>query len=263
MQTPLAEYHTSSARIRFWLLLGLFFILLGIGLTFLGILSYRSFVYNQMRPAMILGPLAAVCGVWALLNWWSWRDIHVFEYLEGMVIRQGKRQEIIQWDEIEEVEQMVNAPTGNEMLYSYRIKTKSNGPYIIDNRLPGVDRLGASIQKHVTNHQYQVMKAKFESGQPIVFGPLTLRQSGLQKDSIQVPWHALAPIAIKDGLLIIRQKAVVQPLMKLRLSSFPNIYVLLSILHDLIGFDQPEDLAEMPVADHVASDIMPFPESEV
>ncbi len=260
LQTPLAEYHTSRARIRFWLLLGIFFFLLGIGLSFLGVLSYRSFVYNQMRPAMILGPLAGVCGVWALLNWWSWRDIHVFEYLEGLVIRQGKREDAIPWDEIEEVQQMVNAPTDKEMLYSYRIKTKTNGPYVIDNRLPGVNQLGTSIQKHVTHHQYQISKAKFESGQAVVFGPLTLRQSGLQKGEHQIQWDALAPVAIHDGLLIIRQKGVVMPLMKLRLSSFPNLYVMLSILHSLIGFDQPEQLPVSIPPDVPAEAPLPFPE---
>ncbi|MBN2006125.1 MAG: hypothetical protein JXA21_22405 [Anaerolineae bacterium] len=182
--------------------------------------------FYQYMP-LGLGVLAAVMGLFTLINVWrNWPlAMNVYENGFEYIDRHGVKTNL--WEEVESVRQQVIRyyqygfiPSGTS--YWISLQTKNGGYFIVDNRFSKVKKLAEAVQERVANSQLPKYLADLEAGNRIEFGSLGFDHEGVYQSNKKLPWNEVGKVEFKSGNLVISKKGAWGSWYKASVAEMPN-----------------------------------------
>jgi hypothetical protein len=167
---------------------------------------------------LIVVPIAAIVyGVYGLMHY----KLRVYTFAGGLIYANGDKIDTARWDQVAAVWQeqrrrrygysyfgIIGALfSGSNMKESYTVQRHDGISISIDSTSVGnIQQLGQVIQFEVTRLQAPQALASYNAGQAIPFGPFTISQQGITKNSgTPLPWNQLEGVTLKRGNISIKQ----------------------------------------------------------
>ena len=230
--------------------LAVFFILsAGSVLVFLYGLYLSHAIYLQHGPALIGDTLTVplliafalllvglAAGRSAFVNW----NKGVGVYEQGIAVRDRKGIQAWRWDEIVSLTAAVARPhafgivTGTRHVYS--LFNRLNQSLVLDDIYVKVEELAEAIQAGIFPILYERAAQQYNAGQRLVFGPVAIGRDGIEIGKKTIPWTGVQQVSVKQGILrVFRTGGGWFNRASVPVSVIPNLKVLLSIIHQVIG----------------------------
>jgi len=191
-----------------------------------------TFVLARLFGPLWFLPVLVLIGVIIYTLVWMYRVSAVVSlHADGLAIRRGwrflpyfgKRTDAFRWDEIAAVYRQLftyAVPTTprdrrrgntNDFDYSgvfstYQIVARDGRRLVLDSRLGEDDdvvRIADIIQREVRRRLLPGFFEQYDRGEPVAFGPLTLRQGGLTLGTHEYDWSAVVGLSVRKGLLTV------------------------------------------------------------
>jgi len=197
-----------------------FFFLLGCSvLVFLDGLSVTYLAYQKHGPVMIEESLAAPGSVALVLflaglaaGWWAYANWNkcVIVCERGFAVRERKGFQLWRWEDIVSLTAAVNRlySSGNStgLTHVYRLVNRQNQRMVLSDVILSVEDLAIIIQDAITPILFERAAQQYNSGQMLVFGPVTLGKGGIQIGKKMFAWADVQQISIQQGILKISKK---------------------------------------------------------
>jgi hypothetical protein len=107
---------------------------------------------------------------------------------------------------------------------------------VLSDFFKGVEKLAQEIEQAVSPILYDRAAAQYNSGQTVLFGPVAVNKAGIQIGKKHFPWQEVGQVSIRQGILNVSKKdGGWFSGASAAASAIPNLRVLLSILHQLVG----------------------------
>jgi hypothetical protein len=159
----------------------------------------------------------------------------------------GKRVELFRWDEIVAVYRRIvsryaitrgerrDDPSDDEhqfidLLFRYEIVARDGRRAVLDSRFGDVMEAGDYIVGEVRRRLLPGLLARYDRGEPLAFGPLTLRQDGLTYGAHDRAWSDVAGLGVRQGILTVEFGSGSD--WQTPLGSFPNVDLFFAILRE-------------------------------
>lgn len=187
----------------------------------LGIAYWGLVAYPGAYPAVARTNVPIIVGAGAALLlgmlFWAWR-IHArwseaaVVYRDGLAHYDGNAVRTFPWHEIEAITMRVVEyrtygviKTGTDRRYT--IVSQGGDKVKLGNTLSKVEELYNQIRAGVFPHQLARVRAAFDGGQPVAFGPITIsRAVGLQVGKKSHAWDEIARILLNEGQVQVKLK---------------------------------------------------------
>ena len=228
----LRAYHAALATIG---------LLAGGGLTIIGLARWE-FALRTYGPAVVLrwgGPWLIVGSILftvglAGATWlirWNW--IRVTTFQNGLQVRGRKRERTIPWGDIQGV--LVSGVRYGMLGLAWgsrsRLLLDLNGGQRVQftDTLVGLSELTSLVKRRTYPRLLTEFTASLRDGQPIPFGPLSLRPEGVQLGRRKVAWPEVASAELRQGRVLIRLRKQGAPL-RMSAGKLPNVEICLQLV---------------------------------
>jgi hypothetical protein len=163
------------------------------------------------------------------------RKIFVDLHVDGIVYREGRRQQIISWQQIKFVQrQTTKAWKKLHSFYALHLQNKST--LVLKMIIADVQELGMAVEHAVIKQQFPLLLADYEAGQQIIFPGLCITQQYIYSSSEKLPWDQIGKIEVNQEKLIIKERDTSEDWLSLPISLLPN----LCILEELLRYSKQE-----------------------
>lgn len=211
---------------------------------------YDTFrAYQQHGPAMIdnhfivpalvalaLFVLGLLAGWRAYVNW----NKGVAVYEKGFVLRDRKGAHPWTWEEVASLTEAVTRHYANGIYtgttHVYTLISRRNERLVLSDLFKQVEELAQAIEQATFPILYDRAAAQYNRGQTLLFGPVAVNKAGLRIGKKIYPWLEVEEVSVHRGVLKVSKKdgswlsGASAPA-----ASIPNLRVLLSIIHQLVG----------------------------
>lgn len=254
--TVVAEYKPRSASPVLKLVLG---IVVGIGSVFMVLYSIASsHVTAEDRPGVVI--LGALIGAFAWLMIESWLrtvGLRVQLFAGGIVHNQFGKTTSVRWEEIILVWQQVTKHYTNGIYtgttHLYTLQKADTTILKLNDALNNIDQLGSKIQDEVTTRLLPLAISKYLSGNPVVFGDLSVSQSGISCNRKYVAWSEVSSVQLNAGILSVKTQGKRSDSLNIRVATIPNLWVALTLIARIrAAFARSHDISD-GVAEHVST----------
>jgi hypothetical protein len=240
---PTAVYRSSQLKHWIYLILGCFALSLQV------LLFVLFFDLFSTPRALRDGTLIAVVfplPIGFYLLWRAWRDWRwrVVVFTEGLAeIRRGNVTTVF-WKDIElfwesVTDQYINAAFVGTFR-KCRFLSVAGNKFVFDSRLIQIESLITTIREEVSQALYPGMLARFDQGEPVCFGSLTIDRTGIAKKNWLgrtsfIEWKDFRDFNFRKGFLEIYRRNGRQ-WTKIRSEEIPNLEVFIILIkRNLIG----------------------------
>lgn len=186
--------------------------------------------------AFVLFLLGLLAGWGAYANW----NKGVVIYERGFAIRDRKGVRTWVWEDVSSFMATVTRHYTNGIYtgttHVYTLISRRNERVVLSDIFKGVEQLAQSIEQSIFPILYDRAAAQYNGGQTIIFGPVSISKAGIQIGRKNYPWPEVREVSIHQGILKVTKKdggwfsgASAMA------SSIPNLRVLLSIIHQVVG----------------------------
>jgi hypothetical protein len=174
-------------------------------------------------------PIAMVIwGVRALM----WHKVRIYLFTNGFIRANGMTIDAVRWDQVEAVWQRpLRSRYGYVRSYAYTVKRSDGATYKFDNLIKKAADLGNTIQHEVTKVHVPRAIAAFNSGNPLLFGKLSLNVQGLSKGSAMLPWMQVRNVDLNRGYVQVWQNGSSRRWARVTVSAVPNLLVFLEVVN--------------------------------
>lgn len=202
---------------------------------------YYTVILERIAPWLIAAALVFLVFLAVLWRTYIIRKLGAVVYSEGFAFSSWKGVKAWKWEQIKDLTASVVRN------YSYGIYVGTNHTYtlintrgekmVINDSLKDVEELYSLIQDNSIKIRYQRLADRFNQGEEVNFGPVTIgKQTGLTLAKKSFSWDEIAEVSIDKGILSVKKKdggwfsgATTTS------GTIPNLYVLLSILDQVVG----------------------------
>jgi hypothetical protein len=215
--------------------LAIFWGLVGLGLVVGGLLASRndSSLLCLVPPGIVLVGV----GVWAFTQWRLKRNLRALVFPDGLVHIRGTKTNVFRWDEIESVWQSAQKarPTSRAVYRAYTIADRNGRKAVFTSDFVGVQALGDTIQREVSERLLPHALEAFEAGETVRFGKLSLSQEGLSNDRETIPWDQVEEVKLERGIITVRKEGKWLSWANVTVGGTPNVLVFLTLVDRIIG----------------------------
>ncbi len=244
---------TAWHPVRRWIRLGSLVTFLILLLLAVLILSYGLFDAWQASqahgPALIddrlfmplllslLVFLLSLVAAWITYSRWN-RGVAVYEH--GFAHRDRRGVQAWRWEQVTALSAAVTRhfPGGDQTGTSrtYTLRDLRGGTLLLTDQLKDVEGLARAIEEAVFPHLYDQCASRYNRGEEVSFGAVTVSKSGITLGRKEIPWTEVGQVSIEHGTLRVARKsggwfsgagaAAAQ---------IPNLRVLLSMIDQVAG----------------------------
>lgn len=164
-------------------------------------------VWRLSVPWVAAGIVLALLGVVFLAGWIHDRGLVVQVHRNGMIIRRGSRVVTLPWSHVESIR--VRAIKYGMGRYSWAssssmvLTTKGGRRLRLSDRLTEFGALVDATKRHVYPLLMEELRASFNQGDPLPFGPLMLTSIGVHSGKRLFPWPGIEEVALGEGHLVL------------------------------------------------------------
>jgi len=188
------------------------------------------------------------------------RSLRYFVYPWGITWINGEREGSARWDDITQVFRAVTrhstngAPTYTEYNYTFKLadgrsgriygrlpaaKARASGQARIQSTPGGttpvtIEQLGRLLESAVTRVQLPKAAGRFNEGQPISFGPLTVSSTGISSSDQSLPWSEIQDISTRQGIVSVKKSGKWLAWKRTHVSQIPNYFVFDALVHAIL-----------------------------
>jgi hypothetical protein len=251
--TPVASYGPRKRRWReawIWPLPG--FILSGLlvitgldwyyyGYTQYGPIAAQSWSQDWLFWGILAGVITLFITIWQVIR--SRVRVHLYRY--GIVVYlplQGSRS--LRWEDITGISSVTIQDSVFGHIFHTRhqvfIYTTQWKPFTLDDRVGNLLELITRLKANLYPRLLPGLRARFQQGQQITFGPLSIQANSLYIRGKQIPWENVSYITVNTGHLLVETiDQGSERCKKLRISvhQIPNLELVLQVLQR--GLSQP------------------------
>jgi hypothetical protein len=203
----------------------------------------------------ILLAVALIVGFIAALAWMHSVSLIFSLHPHGLAIQRGwrflpyfgQRVELFRWDEIAAVYRRIVSryaitrpgrstnPNDDEHqyidhLFWYGIVTRDGRRAVLDSRFGDVMEAGDYILGEVRRRLLPDLLVRYDQGEAVTFGPLTLRQGGLTAGAHERAWSDVAGLSVRQGMLTVEFANT--SAWQASLASIPNVDLFFTLLRE-------------------------------
>lgn len=170
----------------------------------------------------------------------NWKKAAVL-YKNGFAYSDRKGLKSFYWDEIKSIRSEVVKRYTNGIYtgttHRYLIENYHGVRISLDDSLMRVEELASRIRRHTFPILYQRYSQAYNSGEPVIFGPVTIsRSGGISHGKKSYPWDQIAAVTVERGSVQIAKKGGGWfSGTTLLAASIPNLEVMLAIIDRVIG----------------------------
>lgn len=209
-----------------------------VGGVFLLILGGRSL--DASGPIVIL--CAVVLIAFAFLRparyFFSTRHLRVYVGTKGLVRVKKNQTEAVHWEQVEAFWQNVTrityrvygVPTNRVTAHKYTIRQADGTRMIFKDTLLDVENLGNTVAQETARLLLPRAIDTYNSGAPVVFGPLSVSKQGITKGKEHLPWDHFAGFQVENGTVKFRQQGKRGAWASVEVSTLPNFLVFVNLL---------------------------------
>ncbi len=219
------------------------------GLVLLNGLYIAYLASEQNGPAMIDDKLpiplliAFILAAFGLLPGWgayvNWKK-GVVVYERGFAYFDRKGLQVWNWENVVSMRSAITRHYTNGIYtgttHVYTLYDRLNLRLVLSDSIYKVEEFARLIDESIYPRLYQLAADQYNSGQSIVSGPVAISKEGITISRKTYPWTEVKEVAINRGVLKVSRKeggwfsGASAPA-----SSIPNLRVLLTIIHQVVG----------------------------
>lgn len=203
----------------------------------------KSQAYGLTSIGILLG-ISGVIGIIGLASVWSaysnWHKT-VVVYENGLVFLDRKGVKTIRWEEVDTMTSQVTKHYTNGIYtgttHLYIIVKKDQERIGLDDRIKDVEKAAGMIRQKVFPLLYKRYSEAYNTGQPVVFGPVMIsRAGGYQVGKKQFLWEEIDSITLQQGTIkVSRRNGGLFSGSNTLASTIPNVEILLAIIDQVVG----------------------------
>lgn len=190
----------------------------------------------------VLGGLFMAAAAWRIIGAIRIRDQRIVVLEKGLVRFDGRKTEIIRWDEIANVFQAVTDHYVNgvkaETTHVYTVFVKGGRKVVFNDTFTNVEALGATIQSEAMSRLLPRYAQAYDSGKPVSFGRLTLSKAGISNGTETIPWDQVEAVNIKRGRISVRKQGKWLNWAGQTAAATPNLLIFLALVDQIVGINQ-------------------------
>lgn len=208
-------------------------LLLGAGLFALAIVAL--FLSWPGQPYVSIG-IGAISGL-LLYLWLRKKDNEARLYEDGILYLRGGVQYALRWREIsaiwqQSVRRSVNfIPVGT--FHEYTLQT-TDGMFVLKGDLEDVQQLGQQIQRSLFADQIEATIDRFNDGEGLRFGVLSLSRVGVEYGDGLLPWSQVAKIDLQDGHVRVHAEGKWLAWANVPVAAIPNFLVFWALVGEIL-----------------------------
>lgn len=149
------------------------------------------------------------------------------------------------WDRILSITQLMAKKGRKRPVISYFIKGRNGETIILGTGIANFAELAEKVAASANPRLSAQIKSKYETGEKVVFGPITVNQQeitvrqGLTSRTEALPWPQVAEASLERNFLVIKQSGTGQrkPTVwqRIEVGSVPNATIFQEIVHSRMG----------------------------
>jgi hypothetical protein len=256
--TPTAVYKPSTILAMFG---GLVAVLFGVAWAMIAFYIANSVVssFSSTGFPTILGlvfPLFGLVflliGVVIIVKAFLNRNLRVHVHVHGLVFLKRNSNDVIRWDQIAFVWHKVkktttttsntNPSTGytttttsTTTYHTYTVQRADGAKFVFDRTFSRLRELCKTIEQESARYLLPQTIAAYNAGQPIMFGKMSVRFSGLSDGKKTLPWSELKSIKVDEnnGAIAIRKQGKWLNWSNISLSETPNVLVFETLVNNI------------------------------
>jgi hypothetical protein len=215
--------------------------LYGLYVTFLAARKHGPALIDEKLPvpamiALVLVLLGMVAA-WSAYRNWN-RGAAVYE--RGLAMRDRKGIRLWRWEEVLSMTQSITRHYMNGIYtgttHVYTLVNRQGDRLVLNDDYIKVDQLAKAIQESIFPILYARAAQQYNAGQSLVFGPVVISKSGIQVGKKTTPWEEVQQVSIQQGILKVSKKGGGWfSGASASASVIPNLNVLLSLIHQVVG----------------------------
>jgi hypothetical protein len=224
------------------LLAGALLILLyGIYITYLAFEQNGPAMIDDKLPvplviALILAALGLLAGWSAYANWR--KGALVCE--RGFAYNDRKGLQVWNWEDVVSMRSAITRHYTNGIYtgttHVYTLLNRQDQRLVLSDSLGKVEELAKLIDESIFPRLYKLAADQYNSGQEIISGPVAISKAGITISRKTYPWSEVKEVTIHRGVLkVSRKEGGWFSGASASASSIPNLGVLLTIIHQVVG----------------------------
>jgi hypothetical protein len=186
--------------------------------------------------ALILFGLGALAG-WGAYSAWN-KALAV--YAGGLAYNDRKGLQTWPWQDVAQFYAAVTRHYTNGIYtgttHVYTLHHRDGKRLTLNDAFKNIDKVAAAIEEKIFPHLYARASELYNSGQAVVFGPVTINKGGILMGKKTFPWSEVQQVSINQGMVAIAKKGGGWfSGTSVMASAIPNLRVLLSIIDQIVG----------------------------
>jgi hypothetical protein len=186
--------------------------------------------------AFILFTFGLLAGWGAYVNW----NKGVVACERGFAYNDRKGLQVWRWEDVVSMRSAITRHYTNGIYtgttHVYTIINRQNQRVVLSDSLRKVEELANLIDQGIFPLLYQRAADQYNSGQQIISGPVAISKAGITIGKKTYPWEDVKEVSIQRGMLkVSRKEGGWFSGASASAASIPNLRVLLTILHQVVG----------------------------
>lgn len=202
---------------------------------------YLPALLGDIAPFLIIGVIALAIAAGTAWGLYTRRKKAVVVYDNGFAYSDRKGVQIWKWEQLNQVFANVVKHYTNGIYtgttHTYTFQNNEGARLVMNDQIKDIENLYNLIQKNSLQVRYQKLANAYNTGNPVVFGPVQIgKESGLQIGKKIYHWSEIEQVAINKGVLSVKKKdGGWFSGASATAGSIPNLHILLSILDQVVG----------------------------
>ncbi|MBA2284520.1 MAG: hypothetical protein H0W02_03460 [Ktedonobacteraceae bacterium] len=160
------------------------------------------------------------------------RKIVVSLYAGGIVYHEGRKQQVVTWEQIRFVERLA-IRRWKTLLRYYKLKMDNQTELALLVVIAHVEELGAAIEREVNKRLLPEVLARYTAHKPITFTGLCLNQEGISNSAETLPWHEVEQVILSVEALTIKERGIAKEWLTAPITQFRNACLLEALLEHI------------------------------
>lgn len=162
------------------------------------------------------------------------RKIVVTLYDKGFIYREGRKQQIVTWEQIRSIESFT-IKRWNKPLRHYNVYLEDSTHISLSIAIADVQKLGTAIEQAIVARLLPDVLADYAAQKPIVFPGLCLNQNMVSKSDESLLWPEVDQIILTTEQFAIKERWVAGDWLTLPVVQLRNMCVLEALLEHIKG----------------------------
>lgn len=242
----IATYQTQATRAgkrTFWGI-GLLCLLLVGGFVGLFLWLFLPFINDPFfSPVFFIETIGFPIGgliLMFLILWWQFRvhtsfatpirrKIVVSLYERGFVYREGRKLQVVPWEQLRFIERLA-LPRQKMPRWYYKLALRNAPDITLPPVIAQIQELGAAIESELLKRLLPGVLADYDAHKPVVFPGFCLNQDGMSKSGESLPWFQVERVSLANEKLTIKERGVAKGWFSIPAAQVRNMCVLEALL---------------------------------